>query len=112
MFPNIDALPGAEGHEAFADGNGEVDGGEGRADVSGHIVVAFGGVDEHGVAVRGDAGEESFKVAADVRVSIFLDEKGGGGVTEVESQEAVLKTFLGQPVGDGVGDFVEAAAAS
>jgi hypothetical protein len=111
MFPDVNALPGAEGHTAAADGNGEVDGGQGGADVSGHVVVAFGGVDEHAVAVGDEAGEESFEVAADVGIGVFLDEQRGGGVTEVEGQKAVLKAFLGEPVRNVVGDFVEAAAA-
>ena len=75
MFPDVDALPGAECHVAVANGNGEVDGGKGRADVSGHVVVAFGGVNEHAVAVWGEAGEKRFQVAADIRVSVFLNQE-------------------------------------
>jgi len=30
----------------------------------------------------------------------------------MQGQQAVLKTFLGNPIGDVIGDFVEAAAAS
>jgi len=75
MLPDVNALPGAKCHAAFADGHGEVDGGEGSADVSGHVVVAFGRVDEHAVAVRDETGEEGFEVAADVGVGIFLNEK-------------------------------------
>jgi len=75
MFPDVNALPGAKGHGAVADGNGEVDSRQGGADVGGHVVVAFGGVDEHAVAVRDETGEEGFKVAADVGVGIFLNEK-------------------------------------
>ena len=75
MFPNVNALPGAEGHSPLADGDGEVDGGKGGADVGGHVVVAFGGVDEHAVPIGDEAGEEGFEVAADVRVGVFLDEE-------------------------------------
>ena len=32
-------------------------------------------------------------------------------MAEVQGEEAVLKAFLREPVGDVVGDFVEAAAA-
>ena len=77
----------------------------------GHVVVAFRGVNEHAVAIRHEAGEEGFQVAADVGVSVFLNEERGGGVAEMESKESVLKIFFGQPVGDVVSDFVEAAAA-
>ena len=75
MFPNVNALPGAERHPALADGNGEVDGSQGSADVRRHVVVAFGGVDEHGVAVRYKAGEESFEVATDIGIGIFLNQE-------------------------------------
>jgi len=111
MFPDINALPGAEHHAAIADGNGEVDGGEGGADVGRHIVIAFGGMDEHAVAVGDEAGEEGFEVAADVGIGVFLDEQRGGGVAEMEGEETVLKAFFGKPVGDVISDFVEAAAA-
>ncbi len=75
MFPDVNALPGAECHAALADWNREVHGGEGGAYVSGHVVVAFGGVHEHAVAVGNEAGEEGFEIAADVRVGVFLDEE-------------------------------------
>src|SRR5260370_284853 len=56
MFPDVNALPGAEGHSPLADGDGEVDGGKGRADVGGHVVVAFLGVDEYALAVGDELG--------------------------------------------------------
>src|SRR5215831_9342925 len=94
MFPDVDTLPCAECHAAFADRNRKVDGGQGGADVSGHVVVAFGGVDEHAVAVGYKAGEEGLEIATDIWVGIFLDEERGRGVTEVEGEKAVLKAFL------------------
>ena len=52
----------------------EIHGGQSGADVSRHVVLAFGGVNEHGVAIGYEAGEESFEVATDIRVGIFLNQ--------------------------------------
>ena len=38
VFPEIHALPGAEGESALGDRDGEVHGGEGGAHMGGHIV--------------------------------------------------------------------------
>jgi len=111
VFPEIDSLPGAEGKAASVDGKGEVDGGKGGADMGGHVVIALGGVNEKWVAVGNEAGEEGFQIAPDIGVGIFLNEERGGGVAEVESDEAGLKAVFGEPGGDLVGEVVEAAAA-
>jgi hypothetical protein len=111
VFPEVEALPGAEGHFAVVHGDGEVDGGQRGADVGGHIVIAFGGVDEEGIAIANEAGEEGFEVAADVGVGVFLDEERGGSVLEVEGQEAVAALMGAEPLFDGGGEIGEAAAA-
>jgi hypothetical protein len=46
VFPEVNALPGAKGEVSVGKGDAEVHGGEGGADVGGHVVVAFSGVDE------------------------------------------------------------------
>ena len=51
MLPNVNALPGAECHPGLVDGNGQVDSGKRSPHVRGHVIVAFGGVDEHGPSV-------------------------------------------------------------
>ena len=73
MFPKVKALPGAEGDPSTADGNGEIYRGQGSADVSGHIVVTFGCVNEQSIPIRHETGEEMLKVPAHVRVGIFLN---------------------------------------
>jgi len=75
MFPNVNALPRAERYVAFADGNGKINSGECSANVGGHVVVAFGGMNEHMIAVGNEPGEEGFEVAANVGISVFLDEQ-------------------------------------
>lgn len=80
--------------------------------MSRHVVVAFGGVDEHRVAVGNEAGEKGFEITANVWIGIFLNEERGGGVSEVQCQQTVLETLLREPIRDAVGDIVEASAAS
>src|SRR5687768_4633371 len=84
VFPEVDALPGPEAEAAVLEGDGEVHAGEGAADMGGHVVGTFGGVDEEAVAVWNDAGHEGFEVAANIGVGVFLNEQGGGGVANVE----------------------------
>ena len=43
--------------------------------MGGHVVFAFGGVLENGIAVGSEPGEEAFQIVADFGVGIFLDEK-------------------------------------
>ena len=75
VFPYIDALPGAKSELAIVDRDGEVDGGQGCANVRRHIVIAFGGVDEDRIAIANEAGEEGIEVATDVGVSVLLDQE-------------------------------------
>jgi hypothetical protein len=78
--------------------------------MGGHIVIAFGCMNEHGVAIGDKAGEEGFQIAADVRIGILLNQQGGGSVSEMESKKTVLEAFFGNPLGEVIGDFVKAAA--
>src|SRR4051812_44843371 len=73
--------------------------------------MAFGSVDEHGIAVWDEAGEEGLEIAADVRVGILLNQQGSGSVTEMKGKESVLKPFFGNPISDIVGNFVKTPAA-
>src|ERR1017187_5509641 len=110
VFPEVNALPGAQHQLAVTDGNGKVDGGKRGAHMSGHIVVALAGVREERVAVRHKAGEEMLQVTPHVRVGVLLDQQGGGGMAEVEGHQAGSETALGNPVSHLAGDLVEAAA--
>ena len=73
MFPEVETLPRAEGECAAFKWDAEIHGGECGAHVGRHVVVAFGGVLEDGVAVRREPREEAFEVAADFGISVFLN---------------------------------------
>ena len=62
VFPEIHALPGAEGESAMGDRYGEVHGGEGGAHVGGHVVGALIIMLKHWVAVGADARHETFQI--------------------------------------------------
>ena len=72
VFPEIHALPGAEGESALGDRDGEVHGGEGGAHMGGHIVGAFVIMLKHRIAVGADARHETFQIAPHAGVGIFL----------------------------------------
>ena len=75
VFPEVDALPGPEDQGVIANGDGEVDAGECGPDMSRHVVVAFAGVTEEGIAIGGQAGEEAFEVAPNLGVGVFLNQE-------------------------------------
>ena len=73
VFPEVDALPGAEHHRATGDGDAEADTCQRGADVSGHVVVAFIIMLINRIGVGSKAGEDRLKVGAHARVGVFLD---------------------------------------
>ena len=111
VFPDVDALPGAELQAASAKGDAEVDGGQGRAHVGGHVVGPLAGVVVDGVSVRHQPREEAVEIGPHVGVRVFLDEQGRGRVAEKEVDDAVAQAGALEGVGDLGGDHVKAAPA-
>lgn len=111
VLEEIDALPGAEGEMAGEERDGKMDAGEGGADVGGHVVGAFEGVDVVAGGFGGQAFEVADEVGLDVGVGVFLDDEGGGGVAAEEGEEASGEALLADPGDDLAGEFVEALAA-
>ena len=111
MFPQINPLPRAERQATAAHGNAQIDRGQRRAHVCGHVVVAFAGVREQRIAIRHETLEESLQIGAHVRVGIFLNEQGRRRVPHVERDEAVAETVLGNPRFNRAREVVEAASA-
>lgn len=111
MFPQVNALPRAERQASVAQGQAEVHGGERGADVRRHVVRALAGMDEERIAVGHEAVEEAFEIAAYVRVGVFLDEQRGGRVPQVQGDEPMLETTLGNPGRELSGEIVQPATA-
>ena len=88
VFPEIHALPGAEGESALGDRDGEVHGGEGGAHVGGHVVGALIIMLKHWVAVGADARHETFQIAPHTGVGIFLYDQRGTGVLQMQGGQA------------------------
>jgi hypothetical protein len=111
MFPNVNALPGAQREAPIVERDAEIHRGQRGANVRGHIVIAFGGVNEEWVAVLHQAGEISLEVATDVGVGVLLDQQRGGSVPEVQRDQAAFEIIFPRPFGDFVREFVQAAPA-
>src|SRR5688500_12727311 len=110
MFPEINALPGAEGEMAAFEGNAEVDGRKRGAYVGGHVVFPFGRVLEDGITIRCEAGKDTVEVAADFRVRVLLNKQRRRRVLTVERGDARLQCRLPKHLGDLVGQIIKAAA--
>jgi hypothetical protein len=76
VFPEVNALPRAQSQVAMFQGQRQIYGGESSPDMSRHIVVAFSRVNEQRVTIAYQTSEERFKVPANIRVGVFLDEQG------------------------------------
>lgn len=90
VFPEVDALPGAEGESVVHDGDGECGGGEGGLDVGRHVVGAFGGVGVERVVFGDEATHPLLEVAAGGGVGVLLNREAGGGVSDEEGAESVV----------------------
>src|ERR1035437_4772950 len=110
MFPEVNPLPGAQHQPTSADRDGKIDGRKGSSHVSGHVVVTLDGMCEQRIPVGYQAGEEVLQVAAHVRVSVFLNQEGGGSVAEVQGHQAGSELVLCHPGCDFAGEFIKAAA--
>ena len=90
MLPEEHALPGPQVELGVGDGDRERARRQDRADVRGHVVGAFGGVAEHGVAVGDEAGEVAFEVAPDARVGVLAEDERGARVVHEDRAEPPL----------------------
>jgi hypothetical protein len=112
MFPKVNTLPGSERNCAMGNWDGKVHCGEGRSDMSRHVILAFVVVDEQGIAILYKASKEALQIAAHIGVGVFLDQERGGRMANVQSQEAILESVPGNPCVYRIREFVETTAAS
>ena len=110
VFPEVNALPGSERELAVVERDAEVHAGERGADVRGHVVVAFGGVDEECIAIGNEPREERLEIAPHVRVGVLLNEQRSGSVAQMQREQTVLKIIFGEPRRDFIGELVKTTA--
>jgi hypothetical protein len=109
MFPKIDPLPGAEPEAPLHYWNGKADGGEGRAHVRRHVVLAFRGVDKCGITIGDQPIQKHFKVAPHVRVRVFLNQQRGGSMQDLQGGQTGVEFSVRDPRLHLVGKLVEPA---
>ena len=111
VLPQINSLPRSEREFAGVDGNGKIHGGQRGADVRGHVVIALGGVAEKRIAIAHEPRKKRVKVAAHIGVGVFLDEQRGGGVPQMQREQAVAEFIFGNPFLHGGSEFNQSAIA-
>jgi hypothetical protein len=109
VFPQINTLPGSQGQLALADGQREIDAGQRGADVRGHVVIAFGSVDEERIAVGHQPRKKGFEVAAHIGVGIFLDQKRRRSMAQVQGEQAVAEFAGADKLFNFAGEFNQSA---
>lgn len=109
MLDQIDRLPGTKEHAAGFDRNGEIDSGQHRLDMRGHVVRPLGRVQPMSALWRKPA-QGCNQVCPHVWIGIFLDGERGGGVPNEQCQQAVGAKSAFQPCLQPRRDVEEAAA--
>ena len=111
VFPNVNALPGAEHQATPADRDAEIDCCECGAYMRRHIIVTFSRMFKQPVAIRHQPPKEPFQIAPYFRVCILLDEQRSGRVLYVRSKQACLETRFGNDFLESIGNLDKSAAA-
>jgi hypothetical protein len=77
--------------------------------MGGHVIVTFGRMDEQGIAVANQSREKAFQIGANVGVGVFLDEKGSGGMLQVQREQALADAAFGNESRRFASEIVQAA---
>ena len=107
VFENVDALPRAEGEISEVDGDRQLCLRERGANMSGHVVGAFGCVSVEGVVFGDEAAEETFEIAHHVGVSVFLNRQGSRSVLDENSEQTRGEIKIAEPTLHLPRDFVK-----
>jgi hypothetical protein len=111
VFPQINPLPRSQRELSGADGKVQIHRRQCRADVRGHVVVAFRRVDKQRVAVRHEPLEKRLQIAAHIRVGIFLDEQRSRRVLQMNREQTVVEFILREPFFHLARELVKPASA-
>ena len=94
VFPEIDALPGAQRTAPGANRQAQARLGNQRAHVGRHIVRTLGSVAKHRVAVGDQMLHEGLEVVANVRVGVLAQHQRRAGVPAEQLAQAVVQAGL------------------
>ena len=81
MFPQVDALPGAQQQFACLKWHADLGRGQSAFDVSGHVIRPLINMRKHRVSVRGLPLHERFQIVSHRRIRIFAKHQRGTGVS-------------------------------
>ena len=98
VFPHINPLPGAEREPPAAHGNAQVHRRQRRANVRGHVVIAFERMHKKRIAVGDKPFKKRLQIAPHVRVGVFLNQQRGRSMLQMNRQQAVLELVLIHPL--------------
>lgn len=111
MFPEVDALPGAEGETAIDDGNRQRIRCQHRAGVRGHVVRPLGVVAVGRVGVGCQPCEQGFQIDAYRRVGVFAQDERGARMLQENAAQALPDSARGNHALDLARDIERAAPA-
>jgi len=75
VLPKIYALPCTQHEEPATERNRKLHRRQRRADVGGHVIRALVAVPEERIAIRNEAGQETFEISPHVRIGILLHDQ-------------------------------------
>src|SRR5690242_8758126 len=97
VFPQVNPLPCAERQPAAVNRNGKIHRRQRRADVRRHVVLALGGVNKQRVTIRNQPREKGIQIAPHIRIGVFLDQKRGRSMAQMQRDQAVAELVGGNP---------------
>lgn len=110
MLKKKNSLPGAQTHAAIDNGDHFACAGEGHADVAGHVVGTFVGMDEPGSIFGNQAFEKFLQITAGTGIRVLHDDETGTRVLHHDSDCSVSNFGIADDGIDLCGDFSGALA--
>ena len=73
VLPKINTLPCAQGKLSVLEWNGQMNRGQGGADMGCHVIISLGPVHKPGIAIHHKLAKKHVQITTHIRIGIFLD---------------------------------------
>ena len=110
MLEEKDPLPGPQSHPAIDNRNDLTTSTQHHANVGGHVIRTFVGVNKVWRVFRNKMIKERMKIRARAGVGIFHDDQARTGVLDENRDGARLDTRIGNNLGNLPGDLISSLA--
>jgi hypothetical protein len=110
VFPQVNALPRSERQLARSERNAQIHRRQCRPHVGRHVIFAFSGVAEQGIAIRSQPRKKTLQIAAHFRIGVLLDQERRGSVLQMQRDQSILQLRFLQEFENLFGEVVKASS--